>query len=69
MFPAESCKIGDLQYLRISRCHQQSALFGFNREASVVQFETNAINGFVPSFIYSRKKQMPVFKALLFISI
>jgi hypothetical protein len=43
------------------------AFFGFNRETSIVQFETNAIYGFVPSSIYSRKKQMPVFKGQLFI--
>jgi hypothetical protein len=36
---------------------------------SAVQFETNAIYRFVPSSIYSRKKQMPAFKGQLFISI
>jgi hypothetical protein len=45
------------------------AFFGFNRETRSVQFETNAIYGFVPSSIYSRKKQMPVFKGELFIAI
>jgi hypothetical protein len=45
------------------------ALFGFNREASIVQFETNSIHQFVPSSIYSRKKQIPVCKGQLFISI
>jgi hypothetical protein len=51
------------------RCHRQFALFGFNRETSAVLFETNAIYGFVLSSIYSLKKQMPVFKGQLFISI
>ena len=55
--------------LRHCRCHRQFALFGFNRETSVVQSEINAIYRFVPSSIYSRKKQMPVFKGQLFISI
>jgi hypothetical protein len=36
---------------------------------SAVQFETNPIHGFAPYFIYSRKKQMPVFKGQLFISV
>jgi hypothetical protein len=34
-----------------------------------VQFETNAIYRFVPSYIHSRKKQTSVFKGQLFISI
>jgi len=58
-----------IEKLFARRCHRQFALFGFNQVTSVVQFETNSIYEFVPSSIYSRKKQMPVFKGQLFISI
>ena len=36
---------------------------------SAVQFATNAIFGFVPSSISSRKKQIQVFKGQVFVSI
>jgi hypothetical protein len=47
----------------------QSVLFGFKRETSVVQPKIDALYVFVPSAIYSRKKQMPVFKRQLLVSI
>jgi len=57
-----------LLIVRPCRWHRQFVLFGFNRELSAVQFKINAIYGFVPYSIYSRKKQMPVHKGPLFIS-
>ena len=39
-----------------SRCYRQFALFDSTGRTSAVQFETNAIYGFVSSSIYSRKK-------------
>jgi hypothetical protein len=61
--PPKSCRcdiVGGIDNLRSPDSAERT---------SAVKFETNAIAGFVPSSIYSRKKQMLVFKGQLFISI
>jgi len=50
IFDDEIDKISERLKTFISRCHRQFAFFGFNRETSVVQSETNAIYGICAFF-------------------